>query len=68
MNGQLAFVTFTLFVALILAVGIASFSWQRRHAGVWTYPFFLLTLAAAWWTGCYLLELRASGLERAFLG
>ena len=64
MNGQLALVILTLFVTFILALGIAAFSWRRRHAGVWAYPFSLVALAAAWWTIFYAFELFAPSLER----
>ena len=67
MSGQLAFVVLTLFVTFLLALGIAAFSWQRRRAGAWTYPFALTALAAGWWTIFYAFELGASSLEKKLL-
>lgn len=64
MSGQLTLVTVILVVTAMLAVGIATFSWQRRHAGAWAYPFTFASLAAGWWTVFYLFELRAPSLER----
>ena len=57
MNGPLTFVILILFVTFLLAFGIAAFSWQRRHAGVWAYPFSLAALAAGWWAIFYALAL-----------
>ena len=57
MNGQLALVILILFISFLLALGIAVFSWQRRHAGLWAYPFILVALFAGWWSLFYALEL-----------
>ncbi|MBE2221047.1 MAG: PAS domain-containing protein [Anaerolineae bacterium] len=67
MNGQLAFVILILFISFLLALGIAAFSWQRRHAGSWAYPFVLVALAAAWWSFFYALELVAPTLAGKLL-
>ena len=64
MNGPLAFVIFILFVSFLLSLGIALFSWQRRLAGRWAYPFTLVAFAAAWWCFFYILELVAPLYER----
>jgi PAS domain S-box-containing protein len=63
MDGQFAFITISLVLTFFLALGIALFSWQRRHAGVWAGPFAFLSGAVAWWAIFYALELSASSLE-----
>lgn len=67
MNGHLALVILTLFITFILALGITAFSWQRRHAGIWAYPFAFTSLAAAWWVAFYAFELLSVSLERKLL-
>jgi PAS domain S-box-containing protein len=57
MNWQLAFVILVLLISFLLAFGIAIFSWRRRHAGIWSYPFLLVAVGAAWWCLTYALEL-----------
>lgn len=64
MNGPLAFVILILFVSFLLSLGIAVFSWQRRPAGKWAYPFALAAFAAAWWCLFYILELVSPMYER----
>lgn len=67
MNGQPVFVSLILLVAFFLALGIAIFSWDRRRAGRWAYPFALVALAAAWWSLFYAFELYTPFLERKLL-
>jgi PAS domain S-box-containing protein len=66
MNGPI-FVSLILFVSSLLAFGIAAFSWQRRRAGKWAYPFVFVALAASWWSIFYALELYSPLFERKLL-
>jgi PAS domain S-box-containing protein len=63
MDEQFAFITISLVLSFFLSLGIALFSWQRRHAGIWAKPFAFLAGAVAWWSIFYALELSASSVE-----
>lgn len=67
MNGQSVFIILILVISYFLALGIAVFSWQRRRAGRWAYPFTLAALAAAWWSIFYAFELYSPILERKLI-
>ena len=63
-NLEFNVAVYALFMAGVLTLSLAIFSWRRRRLGLWALPFTALALAATIWSFGYGLEIAVPELEQ----